>query len=201
MQGLQSLCSSWFPSAVGHDDTQVTMEEEDENFCRDVTDVVGIRQCFDDNGVVAVTGVLTKAECDATLADMGMPAVFDIRDPSTYALPEVEAALNPYGVVGKDVLWTKAIVRNRFHPNVASAYQVSQCNENVTAIRPFFLHKQWWLASPGRVRSWTLVGMPRSGRHHAPHNWGGREGHGHRVSVPGLALGRGSSELLHRGRC
>jgi len=132
------------------------MEEEDEDFCRDVTDVVGIRQCFDDNGVVAVTGVLTKAECDATLADMGMPAVFDIRDPSTYALPEVEAALNPYGVVGKDVLWTKAIVRNRFHPNVASAYQVSQCNENVTAIRPFFgissggLHRQA-VYGPGRL--------------------------------------------------
>ena len=68
-------------------------------------------------------GVLTKTECSETLRDMGMPPSFDIRDPATYTLPEVEATLNRYGVVGRDTLWTPTILRNRCHPHVIKALQ------------------------------------------------------------------------------
>ena len=59
-----------------------------------------------------------------TLTDMGLPSTFNIRDPGTYRLPEVEAVLNRYGVVGSEPLWTKTCLRNRCHPNVIKAYQV-----------------------------------------------------------------------------
>jgi hypothetical protein len=91
---------------------------------RPLEDTAGIAACFDAYGVVGVTGVLTKTECDVTMKDMGMPAAFDIRDPSTYNTQEVRAALNNFGVIGTSVLWTAPVLRNRCHPNVRRAYQV-----------------------------------------------------------------------------
>lgn len=94
-----------------------------ETFLRPIDDPAAIAACYDAHGVVAVTGVLTKAECSETMRDMGMPPSFDIRDPATYTLPEVEATLNRYGVVGRDTLWTPTILRNRCHPHVVKAFQ------------------------------------------------------------------------------
>jgi hypothetical protein len=105
------------------------MTSEGETFLRSVADVVGIQQCLQAYGVVGVTGVLTKEECEDTLRDMGMPAAFNIRDPATYDLPEVHAALNPYGVVGSNVLWTPTLLRNRCHPLVVQAYRAAYGSE------------------------------------------------------------------------
>jgi hypothetical protein len=98
--------------------------EEVETYLRPLTDAEGIAACYNRYGVVGVTGVLSKAECEDTMRDMGMPCTFDIRDPKTYRLPEVEASLNRYGVVGRDTLWTRTILRNRCHPNVIKSFQV-----------------------------------------------------------------------------
>ncbi len=42
----------------------------EETLLRDVSDVEGIVSCFRANGVVAVTNVLTKAECEESLEDI-----------------------------------------------------------------------------------------------------------------------------------
>ena len=38
-----------------------------DDFCRSVEDTDGVLACFNANGVVAVTGVLSKAECDVRI--------------------------------------------------------------------------------------------------------------------------------------
>lgn len=110
-------------------------EFDPDSFLRDVTDRAGIVACYNAHGVVAVKNVLTKEECNATLADMGMPKSFDIRDPSTYNLPETRAALNKFGVVGTDVLWTPSLMRNRCHANVQAAYAVCKSEHPYFPIR------------------------------------------------------------------
>jgi hypothetical protein len=100
------------------------MTEAGDSLCRSVDDLEGVVACYRANGVVAVTGVLTKEECAATLGDMGLPPSFSIRDPATYRLPEVERTLNRYGVVGAGPLWTPTTLRNRCHKNVMAAYKV-----------------------------------------------------------------------------
>lgn len=88
-----------------------------------VTDAAGIAACLDAHGVVAVTNVLTRAECDETLADMGLPAYINVRDPATYG--RADAVLNRYGVLGDGPLFTAALIRNRCHPNVIAAYEAA----------------------------------------------------------------------------
>ena len=107
------------------EETKTGTYAETDTFLRDVHDAGGIVSCFKRYGVVGVTGVLTKDECEATLGNMGMPPGCNIRDRSTYTMPEISTVLNRFGVIGGDVLWTDTILRNRCHPNVVRAYQVS----------------------------------------------------------------------------
>ena len=100
------------------------MTEAGDSLCRSVADLEGVVACYRAHGVVAVTGVLTKEECMATVGDMGLPPSFSIRDPVTYKLPEVDRVLNRYGVVGTGPLWTPTVLRNRCHKNVMAAYKV-----------------------------------------------------------------------------
>jgi hypothetical protein len=95
----------------------------DETYLRSVDDPAGVAKCFLEHGVVGVTDVLTKAECEETLAGMGMPPSFDIRNPATYNTPDTNAVLNKFGVVGTDPLFTRSMLRNRCHPKVARAYR------------------------------------------------------------------------------
>ena len=115
-----------------------------ESYLRPVDDPAGVADCYERHGVVGVTGVLTKPECEETLRDMGMPPGFDIRDPDTYATQEANAALNRYGVIGTDVLWTRTLLRNRCHPNVVAAYRavygagvpIVACHDRAALMRP-----------------------------------------------------------------
>ena len=126
----------------------------EDTLTRDVADVDGIRSCFAANGVVAVTGVLTKAECEETLVDIAAVASaragaeFSFRDPTTYGV--LDTALNRYGVLGNDTLWSRTLLRNRCHPNVAAAYaclygtaDVVACHDRVAVMRPAAAHPEW----------------------------------------------------------
>jgi hypothetical protein len=92
-----------------------------EAFHRPVHDAEGIKACLDDHGVVAVTGVLSKDECEETLADIGaLAGGVDFRDPATFHLAKV----NRFGVVGDGPLFTPVLMRNRVRcaPVFAAAY-------------------------------------------------------------------------------
>ncbi len=144
----------------------------------------------------------------ATLKDMGLPHSFDIKDPATYGLPEVESVLNPFGVIGKGPLWTPTILRNRCHPHVIKAFQVACLYVMLVFARVHasgsFLTAgghthlfDWPLAD--RVRSEAAKGLSRSRSNHAPDSWCRRQKDGHILHVPRPALGCGPTELLQQG--
>jgi len=122
-----------------------------ENYLRPLSDPAGIRACFDEYGVVGVTGVLNSQETAAVLAeglDPYLPEGCCIADPDTYHL--ADHSLNRYGVVGKSVLFNQRILRTRLHPNVVAAYRavygrddVVACHDRAAWMRPAALCDSW----------------------------------------------------------
>jgi ectoine hydroxylase-related dioxygenase (phytanoyl-CoA dioxygenase family) len=112
-------------------------------FCRSIDDVGGVVACFRENGVVAITGILTATECTDTLADMALPAGTSVLDPTTYA--EMDSELNRFGVIGHKSLFTATLLRNRCHPNVVRAYELLYGHDDLLAqhdrvavMRPYY---------------------------------------------------------------
>lgn len=102
---------------------------EQETYLRDLTDVQGIRDCYDKYGVVGIKGVLNSQECEesvqeciSVLKTMGADQKLSIDDPETYYM--ASPYLNSHGVVGREPIMTKILNRNRLHPNVKRAYSI-----------------------------------------------------------------------------
>jgi hypothetical protein len=112
-------------------------------FCRSVDDVDGIVSCFRENGVVAVTGVLTSDECADTLTDMGLPEGISVWDPASY--DAMDSFVNRFGVVGHKSLFTPTLLRNRCLPNVVKVYELLYGHgdllaqhDRVAIMRPYY---------------------------------------------------------------
>lgn len=88
----------------------------------DISEEQSIVDCYNKNGVVVIRNVLTKVECKDTFADLDLPKGCDITKPQTYSL--MDGVVNRYGVYGKSALFTKALLRNRTHPNVQRVYKL-----------------------------------------------------------------------------
>ena len=123
---------------------------DDETYLRPVHDLASVRACYDAYGVVGVTGVLTKAECEATLADLGDLAGFVVRDPTTYGA--ADKSMNRYGVIGDKPLFTRQLLRNRVHGNVIAAYsavyglpatELLAQHDRAAVMRPTAGHPEW----------------------------------------------------------
>jgi len=122
-----------------------------ENFLRPISDLAAVRACYDQYGVVAVTGVLSPEECQALLADgiePHLPAGCKMDDPSTYSI--ADTAINRYGVIGKKALFSSEILAARVHPNVAASYaavygreDVFACHDRAAWMRPAALDAKW----------------------------------------------------------
>jgi hypothetical protein len=73
---------------------------------------------------------------------------FSFRDPTSYGA--LDRAVNRYGVLGNDTLWSPTLLRNRCHVNVAAAYaavygtsRLVACHDRVGIMRPAFSHPEW----------------------------------------------------------
>lgn len=122
-----------------------------ENFLRPVSDLAAVRDCYELYGVVAVTDVLSREECQA-LVHQGLqpflPEGCCMEDPSTYDL--ADHALNRFGVIGKGTLFNPEILATRLHPNVAAAYSavhgrsdVFACHDRAAWMRPAAVNPAW----------------------------------------------------------
>lgn len=122
-----------------------------ETFLRPVSDPVAVRACYDEYGVVGVTGVLSADEAAATIAaglDAHLPEDCSILDKDTYHA--ADHVMNRYGVIGKSALFNARILETRLHPNVVAAYQavygcedVIACHDRAAWMRPAALCQAW----------------------------------------------------------
>eukprot|EP00961_Rhodomonas_salina_P112621 1515101-Rhodomonas_salina.1 len=117
----------------------------EENFLRPVEDVAGILQCFEQYGAVGVTGVFTPEECKALIRDgidPFLPEGCMVDDPSTHHLAD-SGVFNRYGVIGKEPLFSRALLKARLHPRVVAAFQavygdipLIACHDRAAWMRP-----------------------------------------------------------------
>lgn len=96
--------------------------QEDNLYSFDISDEKKILDCYNKYGLVVVRNVLTKVECKETFKDLNLPAGCDITKPETYSL--MDNVVNRYGVLGSDPLFTKAVLKNRTHPNVQKIFKL-----------------------------------------------------------------------------
>ena len=98
-------------------------------FLAPISDPKLVKEIFDEYGVVAVTGVLTEAECQETINDIEQIVKnltknndFSLQNRDTYDV--ASNCMNRYGTVGNKPLFSKILLRNRTHPNVSKAYSI-----------------------------------------------------------------------------
>jgi len=125
--------------------------DPDETFLRPIGDLDAIRACYERYGVVGVTGVLSKDECQNLITHGLEPHLPDgccMDDSSTY--PLADQAINRYGVIGKEALFNPAILSARLHPNVIAAHtavsgreDVYACHDRAAWMRPVSLNPAW----------------------------------------------------------
>lgn len=124
---------------------------EGEDFLRPVTDLVAVRECYEQYGVVGVTGVLSADECRSVITsglEPCLPHGCRMDDVETFGL--ADAAMNRYGVVGKAAVFNAALLAARLHPSVAAAYaavhgrsDVVACHDRFAWMRPVALNRGW----------------------------------------------------------
>jgi len=145
------------PQEPGHAEMQLRsvvpeVHEVDphENFLRSVDDMDAVRACYDLYGVVGVTGVLSACECDSVIAglEFHLPEGCLMHDADTFSL--ADHAINRYGVIGKEALFSPALLSARLHPNVSAAYaavhgreDVFACHDRAAWMRPVQLNPAW----------------------------------------------------------
>lgn len=122
-----------------------------ENFLRSITDLAGVRACYERYGVVGVTGVLSPDECQSLIVDglePYLPVGCHMDKPETFDL--ADRAVNRYGVIGKEALFSSSILAARLHPNVAAAYSavhgredVFACHDRAAWMRPAAMNHAW----------------------------------------------------------
>lgn len=97
---------------------------DSEHLYASIEDEASIAKIYQENGVVCVTGVLTRDECRETLHDIDslLPKGCSIFEPNSYGLADEE--MNKYGVIGDSPLFLPTLVRNRVHPNVYKAQSI-----------------------------------------------------------------------------
>eukprot|EP00933_Yihiella_yeosuensis_P053318 TRINITY_DN51541_c0_g1_i1.p1 TRINITY_DN51541_c0_g1~~TRINITY_DN51541_c0_g1_i1.p1 ORF type:complete len:345 (+),score=63.79 TRINITY_DN51541_c0_g1_i1:68-1036(+) len=126
-------------------------ESEDEDFLRPISDLEAVEACFDQYGVVGVTGVLSETECQELICNgikPFLPAGVTLDDVDTFHL--ADRTMNRYGVIGKQTLFNSVILSARLHPNVVSAYQavygredVYACHDRAAWMRPAAINAAW----------------------------------------------------------
>lgn len=114
-------------------------------------DLAAARACFEEYGVVGVTGVLSPEECQALIKEgiePFLPEGCHMNEEETFALADRE--LNRYGVIGKTALFNRALLHARLHPNVVTTYQalygredVVACHDRAAWMRPKALSDCW----------------------------------------------------------
>jgi len=100
-----------------------------ENYLRDINDADGILDCYIKYGAVGITNVLSAAEANDTVHDLinilheqGCSDKLTFDDAYTYEY--ASKAMNRYGVIGKNALFSPTLQHNRYHPNVKKAYSI-----------------------------------------------------------------------------
>lgn len=122
-----------------------------ETFLRPVTDPTAVRACYEDYGVVGVTGILDPGEAAALVAEglnPNLPEDCLIEDPETHHL--ADRAMNRYGVIGKRALFNPRILEARLHPNVVAAYQAVYGREDVVACHD----RAAWMRPAAHCAAW-----------------------------------------------
>lgn len=122
-----------------------------EDYLRPVSDLAAVRQCYDQHGVVGVTGVLSPEECQQLITDglePSLPAGCRFDDIGSYSL--ADPVLNRYGVINKHALFNKGILTARLHAKVAAAYSavygredVIACHDRAAWMRPAAINSCW----------------------------------------------------------
>lgn len=127
------------------------MGDAEENFLRDISDLPGIRACYEQHGVVGVTGALSPKECEELLSEglePFLPPGCSFTKSESFGL--ADKVMNRYGVIGKQALFNKAILRARLHENVAAAFSavygrddVVACHDRAAWMRPVASNAAW----------------------------------------------------------
>jgi len=121
----------------------------EETYLRPVSDIGAISACYEQYGVVGVTGVLSQAECQSLVRDGLQPLLPEgchVDDAATYG----DAALGPFGLIGMRPVFNPAILTARLHPNVVTAFSavyqrsdVVACHDRASWMRPTAGNPKW----------------------------------------------------------
>jgi hypothetical protein len=132
-----------------------------------------IKKCFNDNGVVVISDVLTKDECKTTWDEVGsqMTALnnkFDITKFSTY---EHAPLINRHGLYSRHPIFSPQLIKNRTNPNLQRAFELlyghnklMASHDRVGLMRPTQVknheHPEWenFFSYPGLHLDLDLVG-------------------------------------------
>ncbi|AYV84058.1 MAG: hypothetical protein Hyperionvirus16_33 [Hyperionvirus sp.] len=111
-----------------------------------------LKKFFDENGYVAIRGILTDDDCQNTLDDIDQQMKkidprFDINDASTY---EHAPILNNFGMYAKKPIITEQFCKNRQNDSIHRAFQIL-CGEDQILVsidrcafyRPTIDHPDW----------------------------------------------------------
>uniref|UniRef100_A0A7S2IAJ0 NADAR domain-containing protein n=1 Tax=Zooxanthella nutricula TaxID=1333877 RepID=A0A7S2IAJ0_9DINO len=131
-----------------------------ENLLRPIGDLSAVRACYDQYGVVGVTGVLSAEECRRLICDglePCLPAGCSMDSPESFHL--AGSAMNRYGVVGKNALFNPGMLAARVHPNVAAAFGAVHGREDVVAGHDRFAWMRPVLENPAWVTPFSWPGL------------------------------------------
>lgn len=150
LRGEPANVRSASPPASGYAALRSGLPAE-EHFLRPCHDLEAVRACYEQYGVVGVTGVLSPDECLQLITnglEPCLPEGCSMRREETFTM--ADAAMNRFGVVGKGVLFNPAILSARLHPNVSAAYAAVHGRTDVFAshdrfawMRPVALNAAW----------------------------------------------------------
>jgi hypothetical protein len=150
---MEQPCST---TELQHDDrtsakATADISVEEETFLRPISDLEAVRACYERYGVVGVTGVLSQAECQALILEglePYLPEGCHMNDPESFAL--ADRALNRFGVIGKEALFSESLLSARLHPNVVASYSavhdredVIACHDRAAWMRPSLMNPAW----------------------------------------------------------
>ena len=128
-------------------------------------DKENIRKCLEENGVVGILDVLNPQEINDTVREVESiiqneikSTKFNLNDPYSYHL--TDNILNNYGVIGKQPIFTKQLLNNRYNENVRKAFSIAY---NTEADKLFVHHDRLgWMRptiGPG-YEDWSKYKVP-----------------------------------------
>ena len=91
-----------------------------------------IKEIYNKNGMVGITGILSENEIKETINDIqniireesGLMNMEDFAFNKSETYDLANGCMNRYGTIGKKPLFSKILLRNRCHPNVRKAYSI-----------------------------------------------------------------------------